>query len=150
MPSSSPSSLRATSTQTSLLEKIFKFLNPSSSSSSSPEAAAAAAAPPAVTRPPPVSPETVPSWTELEAAAAVKADLGDYSLRPGGVPSSYRTARVLDVSPTDATEPPPPSREPVLVFADTNSWCPYAQRVLFYLKLRGEDLPHEIAMVDLR
>lgn len=138
-----PSSTAVRATSTSLLEKIQKFFNPSSSPGVETEAA-----PPAVARPPPVSPETVPTWTDLEAAATQAADIGGFSLRPGGVPSSYR-ARVLDISPTDATEPPAPSAAPVLVFTDTNSWCPFAQRVLFYLKLR-ENLPHDIAMIDLR
>lgn len=133
--------VRATSTPTTLLDKIRSFFNPEA-------AVAAPPAPPAVVRPPPVSPETVPSWSELEAAALSAADIGDYSVRPGAVPASYR-AKVLDVSPTDATEPPPPSAAPVLFFSDTNSWCPFAQRVSFYLKLRG-DLPHEIALIDLR
>ena len=146
--SSSPTSsspgivVRATSTPT-LLEKIRSFFN---NPSSSPEAAVAA--PPAIVRPPPVSPDTVPTWSELEDAAISAADLGGYSVRPGGVPASYR-AKVLDISPTDATEPPPPSAAPVLFFSDTNTWCPFAQRVSFYLKLRG-DLPHEIALIDLR
>jgi hypothetical protein len=130
---------RATSTPT-ILDRIKQFLNPS------PEAAVSA--PPAVVRPPPVSPETVPSWSELESAAVAAADLGGYSLNPGGVPSSFR-AKVINISPTDATEPPPPSAAPVLFFSDTNTWCPFAQRVAFYLKLRG-DLEHEIALIDLR
>ena len=147
IPSSSSSMLvaRATSTPMTLLEKIQSFFNPSYSPA---EEAEVAAAPPAIVRPPPVSPDTVPTWPELEAAAVAAADLGGYSVRPGGVPASYR-ATVVDVSPTDATEPPPPSAAPVLFFTDTNTWCPFAQRVAFYLRLRG-DLPHEIALIDLR
>lgn len=136
---------RGTSTPMTLLEKIQSFFNPSYSPA---EEAEVAAAPPAIVRPPPVSPDTVPTWPELEAAAVAAADLGGYSVRPGGVPASYR-ATVVDVSPTDATEPPPPSAAPVLFFTDTNTWCPFAQRVAFYLRLRG-DLPHEIALIDLR
>ena len=78
--------------------------------------AAAAAPPPAVVRPPPVSPEAVPTWEELEAAALASADLGGYAVRPGGVPGSYRV-ETLDVSPTDASEPPKPSLAPVLLFS---------------------------------
>ena len=112
--SSSPVAAQATSTQT-FLDKVRSFFSPPSSSSSSTEAAAAAP-PPSVVRPPPVSPEAVPTWEELEAAALASADLGGYAVRPGGVPGSYRV-ETLDVSPTDASEPPKPSLAPVLLFS---------------------------------
>ena len=145
MPTSSSSTLVVRATSTSLLDKIISFFNPTSPEA---EAEAAVAAPPPIVRPPPVSPDTVPTWSELETAAVAAADLKGYSVRINGVPASYR-AKVVDVSPTDALEPPPPSAAPVLFFSDTNTWCPFAQRVSFYLALRG-DLPHEIALIDLR
>jgi len=141
---------RAT-TETSILSRIASFFkgndgdapqkNNETSSSSPPPAAAAAP------RPPPVFPETVLTWSQLEAAVS-KDVLGDYQLREGAVPSSYRRSSVI--SQTDATEPPPPTAAAVMLFSDTNSWCPFAQRVSFYLKLREENLPHDVALIDLR
>ena len=97
---------------------------------------------------------TVPTWVELEGAPSLQnADLKTYVLRQASsatdaAPGSYRLP-VLDVSPTDATEPPAPSAKPVLAFYDTQSWCPFAARVQLYLKIRG-DLEHDVALIDLR
>jgi len=78
-------------------------------------------------------------WAALSAAE--QAQLEGYTLRPGQVPSSSPTAQQLP------TTPDVESTKRVLLYRDTNAWCPFCERVWFALLEKG--IEFDTVFIDL-
>ncbi len=82
---------------------------------------------------------TVSSWEQLLEIARQNTDA--------------RRVRRLGQSPSTAPIPsslhklPPDTAPPVLLYRDTNSWCPFCERVWFALEEKG--IPFETEFIDL-
>ncbi|CAL8470974.1 g10516 [Coccomyxa elongata] len=77
---------------------------------------------------------------QLSATAGASA-LEGYVVRRNEVPRSAPT-------PTLPTEADAETDKPVLLYRDTNAWCPYCERVTF--ALAEKDVPYDSVLIDLR
>ncbi|CAK0782457.1 hypothetical protein CVIRNUC_005697 [Coccomyxa viridis] len=82
----------------------------------------------------------VPTWQQLSARAGASA-LEGFSVLKNNVPRTAPT-------PTLPTEPDASTDKPVLLYRDTNAWCPYCERVTFALE--EKNLPYDSVLIDLR
>ncbi|MBE8998021.1 glutathione S-transferase N-terminal domain-containing protein [Nostoc sp. LEGE 12447] len=82
---------------------------------------------------------TVSNWEEL-LEIAQKSTPARRVRRPGQSPSTAPIPSSLDKLPPD-TEPP------VLLYRDTNSWCPFCERVWFALE--EKEIPFATEFIDL-
>ncbi len=83
--------------------------------------------------------DTVSSWEQLFQIAQ-KSTSAERVRRPGQAPSTAPISSSLRQLPKD--EAPP-----VLLYRDTNSWCPFCERVWFALEEKG--IPFETEFIDL-
>ncbi|MEW5313638.1 MAG: hypothetical protein WDW38_005190 [Sanguina aurantia] len=60
---------------------------------------------------------------------------------PGCKPSTAPSATLSPLTPTV-------SSKPVVLYRDTNAWCPYCARVMLALEVKG--IPYDTVLVDLR
>jgi glutathione S-transferase len=82
---------------------------------------------------------TVPGWEQLLEIARKNTDARRVR-RPGQHPS---TAPI----PSSLHKLPPDTKPPVLLYRDTNSWCPFCERVWFALE--EKEIPFETEFIDL-
>ncbi|MFB2880977.1 glutathione S-transferase family protein [Floridanema aerugineum] len=82
---------------------------------------------------------TVSTWNELLETAR-KNTSARRVRRPGQTPS---TAPI----PSSLHKLPPDTAPPVLLYRDTNSWCPFCERVWFALE--EKEIPFETEFIDL-
>ena len=85
------------------------------------------------------TPSASTAWASLEERASL---VHGFALRQGLVPS---TAPHETVSPTLHTDVP---TERLVLYRDTNAWCPFCERVWLYLIEAGVE--HDTAFIDLR
>jgi len=83
--------------------------------------------------------DTVSNWEQLLEIAR-KNTPARRVRRPGQSPS---TAPI----PSSLHKLPPDTRPPVLLYRDTNSWCPFCERVWFALE--EKEIPFETEFIDL-
>jgi len=83
--------------------------------------------------------ETTVSWETLQTRTADR--VAGYELRPNAVPSS-------SAGPSLPTEPSLSTSKRVLLYRDTNAWCPFCERVWLALEEKGID--YDTAFIDLR
>jgi glutathione S-transferase len=84
-------------------------------------------------------PDTISSWEQL-LEIAQKNTPARRVRRPGQSPS---TAPI----PSSLQKLPPNTTPPVLLYRDTNSWCPFCERVWFALE--EKEIPFETEFIDL-
>lgn len=85
-------------------------------------------------------PQGLLEWTALADLAGLDI-LNGFTLRPNGVPSTAPT-------PTLPTSPDVVSTAPVLLYRDTNAWCPFCERV--WLALEHKGVEYDTVLIDLR
>ncbi|MBN4006925.1 glutathione S-transferase family protein [Nostoc sp. LPT] len=83
--------------------------------------------------------DTVPNWEQL-LEIAQKNTQARRVRRPGQYPS---TAPI----PSSLHKLPPNTEPPVLLYRDTNSWCPFCERVWFALE--EKEIPFATEFIDL-
>ncbi|ARV60006.1 glutathione S-transferase [Nostocales cyanobacterium HT-58-2] len=83
--------------------------------------------------------DTVSTWEQI-LETAQKNTSARRVRRPGQSPS---TAPI----PSSLHKLPPDTAPPVLIYRDTNSWCPFCERVWFALEEKG--IPFETEFIDL-
>eukprot|EP00227_Mantoniella_beaufortii_P018280 CAMPEP_0197577012 /NCGR_PEP_ID=MMETSP1326-20131121/1797_1 /TAXON_ID=1155430 /ORGANISM="Genus nov. species nov., Strain RCC2288" /LENGTH=493 /DNA_ID=CAMNT_0043140007 /DNA_START=64 /DNA_END=1545 /DNA_ORIENTATION=- len=81
-----------------------------------------------------------PDWATLDALTA-PVDVGGYNIRPQQVPSS-------STDPSLPTSADSTTAKRVLLYRDTNAWCPYCERV--WLALHEKGVPFDTVFIDLR
>ncbi len=82
---------------------------------------------------------TIPSWETLFEIA--KANTNAEWMRSDG--QSPATAPI----PNNLSKIAPGQEVPVLLYKDTNSWCPYCERVMFALE--EKEIPYQVEFIDL-
>lgn len=82
---------------------------------------------------------TIPSWETLFEIA--KANTNAKWMRSDG--QSPATAPI----PNNLSKIAPGQEVPVLLYKDTNSWCPYCERVMFALE--EKEIPYQVEFIDL-
>ncbi|WP_417040671.1 glutathione S-transferase family protein [Cylindrospermopsis raciborskii] len=82
---------------------------------------------------------TIPSWQQLLETARVHTP-ARRTKRPGQNPSTAPISSGWDKLPPD-------SKPPILVYRDTNSWCPFCERV--WLALEEKEIPFVTEFIDL-
>ncbi|MBD3885980.1 glutathione S-transferase N-terminal domain-containing protein [Phormidium tenue FACHB-886] len=82
---------------------------------------------------------TLKNWDELRQIAKPQTS-ARWVLRSGQSPSTAPISRTLD-------HLAPGSKPPVLLYRDTNSWCPFCERVWFALEEKG--IPYEVEFINL-
>ncbi|MBD2384479.1 glutathione S-transferase N-terminal domain-containing protein [Cylindrospermum sp. FACHB-282] len=82
---------------------------------------------------------TISSWEELLESARQNTPARRVK-RPGKSPSTAPIPSTLD-------KVPPDKKPPVLLYRDSNSWCPFCERVWFALEEKG--IPFETEFIDL-
>ena len=93
-----------------------------------------------ITATPPLTslPQTL-SWEQVSHLAKPQTT-ARWVLRPGQHPSTAPISTALQALA-------PGSSAPMLLYRDTNSWCPYCERVWFALEEKG--IPYEVEFIDL-
>lgn len=83
--------------------------------------------------------ETTPTWSKLSEIA--KANTNTKWIR--------RTGKSPSTAPIPNSLNKISSREeiPVLIYKDSNSWCPYCERIMFALE--EKEIPYEVDFIDL-
>lgn len=84
---------------------------------------------------------SMPRHRKAVADIAGPEALESFYLNSGGVPATSATAPL-----PPAVEPA--SSKPVVLFRDTNAWCPYCQKVWVALLEKG--IPFDSVLIDLR
>lgn len=83
--------------------------------------------------------KSTPTWNQLLEQARNNTPTRRVR-RPGQLPSSAPI-------PSSLHKLPPKSLPPVLLYCDTNSWCPFCERVWFALEEKG--IPFATEFIDL-
>mmetsp|Transcript_45812 Transcript_45812/g.76318 ORF Transcript_45812/g.76318 Transcript_45812/m.76318 type:complete len:485 (+) Transcript_45812:264-1718(+) len=87
-----------------------------------------------------------PSWEDLGEMANVKEILRDFTVRQYPVAPTTVAGRVVEES--IASSPSRASKnQPVILYRDTNAWCPFCERV--WLALLEKDIKFEQYLIDL-
>ncbi len=82
---------------------------------------------------------TIPSWETLFEIAKANTN-AEWIHRDGQSPA---TAPI----PHNLSQVAPGQEAPVLLYKDTNSWCPYCERVMFALE--EKEIPYQVEFIDL-
>ncbi|MEL4894031.1 glutathione S-transferase family protein [Crocosphaera sp. Alani8] len=83
---------------------------------------------------------TIPSWNDLLEKSKNKTTV-KWEIRPGQTPSSVAISSYKN----DKTQTEKPA---VLLYRDTNAWCPFCERV--WLTLEEKQIPFAVELIDLR
>lgn len=83
---------------------------------------------------------TLLSWEQISEIARQKTPARRIRRTPGQPPSSAPISPSLDKLPPNTTPP-------VLLYRDTNSWCPFCERVWFALE--EKEIPFQTEFIDL-
>ncbi len=83
--------------------------------------------------------ETTPNWSNLLEIAKANTN-AKWMRRSGKSPS---TAPITNIQNKINSG----QQAPVLLFKDTNSWCPYCERVIFALE--EKEIPYQVEFIDL-
>ena len=84
--------------------------------------------------------ETTASWEHLLEIAKANTN-AKWVRRSGQSPSTAPIPHSLNKMDRE-------EEVPVLLFKDTNSWCPYCERVIFALE--EKEIPYQVEFIDLR
>lgn len=84
--------------------------------------------------------ETLKNWQELLEIAKPQASV-KWEIRPGKSPSTVSISTHLEQIPHG-------QKAPVLLYRDTNAWCPFCERVWFALE--EKEIPFDVELIDLR
>jgi glutathione S-transferase len=82
--------------------------------------------------------ETVSNWETLFEIAKANTN-AKWMRRSGQSPATTPIPNSLDISAGQ--------KVPVLLYKDTNSWCPYCERVVFALE--EKEIPYQVEYIDL-
>ena len=85
--------------------------------------------------------EEILSWSKIFEIAKANTN-AKWMRRPGQSPATTAISNSLNKITSEQEE------IPVLLYKDTNSWCPYCERVVFALE--EKEIPYQVEFIDLK